>query len=63
MIRTVAIEEDGDEIFVPLSEGCLKWECQTWEDGKDRPRHPQLVVDEDGFWECPKCHASYGKEL
>ncbi len=54
-----AVEEDGDEIFVPLSAGCLRWECQTWEPGADRPTHPKLVA-EDGFWKCPTCHASYG---
>lgn len=53
------VEEDGDEIFVPLSRGCLRWECQTWETGMSRPTHPQLVA-KDGFWICPKCNGSYG---
>ena len=58
-IRTIAIEEDGDEIFVPLSVGCLKYECQWWETGAERPSHPKLIIEDD-HWICPNCRASYG---
>jgi len=54
-----AVEEDGDEIFIPISVGCLRFECQTWEPGKNRPTYPKLI-QVNGFWECPKCHSSYG---
>jgi hypothetical protein len=55
----IAIEEDTDQGFSALSEGCLRWECQTWERGATKPTHPTLEVV-NGFWCCPKCGGSYG---
>lgn len=59
-----AVENDcEDQGFSLLSEGCLRFECQTWEPGAKKPTHPQLVkVRKNGgiWWCCPKCEASYG---
>lgn len=57
----IAVENDcEDQGFSLLSEGCLKFECQTWRRGATRPDHPQLVK-RNGFWVCPRCGASYGE--
>ena len=59
MIRTIAIEEDGDEISY-FTEFCIRWECQTWKGSL--AIYPKLEQDKDGFWGCPKCQYSYGKQ-
>lgn len=60
--ETVMIADNDceDQGYSLLSDGCLRWECQMWEPGKDRPTHPQLVK-RGGFWVCPKCGGSYGE--
>ena len=44
-----AVEEDGDEVFTPIPEICVIWNCG----GKVRPHK--------GFHICEKCSTSYGK--
>ena len=39
---------------------CILFKCQTWQDNKIIK--PTLVQDDDGFWCCPKCKVSYGKD-
>lgn len=59
-MQEIELENDCEEQgFSRLSDGCLKWECQTWGIGATKPTHPQLV-ERDGYWVCPKCGASYG---
>lgn len=57
-----AVEEDGDDVgYTRISDGCFRFECQTWDRGK--PVRPQLVRRRQGgglFWCCPKCDYSYG---
>jgi len=53
----IAIEEDGDEIFVPMPQQCTRWECQYafGNHGKNTKLAPK-----GGFMCCPNCGASYG---
>lgn len=46
-----------DQGFSNIEQGCLRWECQTW-DG-DTPVHPKLFKNDRGFWTCPKCGGNY----
>jgi hypothetical protein len=63
-----------DQGFSPISAGCLRWKCQTWErrNGKDVVVHPQFIKQKspsnaslrDGgpwYWVCPKCNGYYGE--
>lgn len=54
--RGQTIEEDGDEVFTPISAGCNA--CGGyWLDGK---RH-NYAIKPDGLWlKCVNCHGSYG---
>ena len=45
-------EEDGDEIFTPMPEFCLKWPCCI---------KKQSLICVNGFMLCPICNGSYGK--
>jgi|GEM_PF-4974412 len=36
---------------------CTNWLCRDW-----RCRGPELVKDRRGFWVCPECKHSYGKD-
>lgn len=53
------VEDDCDQGYSLLSDGCLRFECQTWEPGAHKPTHPQLI-QRNGWWVCPKCGGSYG---
>lgn len=51
-----------DQGFTNLDEGCLRWECQTWD--ADTAIHPQFVKKEKNghvYWVCPKCNGYYGE--
>lgn len=55
-----------DQGFSRISDGCLKFECQTWKGigNNAKPVHPALVkVERYGkwWWTCPKCQGSYGE--
>jgi hypothetical protein len=51
------IEEDGDEIFCPVTRGCQQWWCV-----RDNGYVPvKLEKGSNGFWTCPKCKGSYGE--
>ena len=54
-------EEDDceDQGFSRIEDGCLRWECQTWEPGATKPTHPELFKNDEGFWTCPKCGGNY----
>lgn len=56
---SVALEDDQDQALM-ATDHCERFECQWWE-GNNRMR-PELVQDKEGYWVCPKCHYSYGKE-
>lgn len=54
------IEDDSEQACSP-TDHCVKFECQEWRDGK--PWRPELVLQAStGFWICPKCQASYGRD-
>ena len=59
------VENDcEDQGFSLIEDGCLRFQCQTWDGNK--PAHPKLVkVRHHGktWWECPTCHYSYGEAL
>jgi hypothetical protein len=51
-IRTLhsPVEEDGDEVFIPMPKHCTKWECD------------KAKLERQGkFVRCPKCRGSYGR--
>ena len=52
-------DEEPDQALM-ATDHCLRFECQWWEG--DTLKRPELVQDKEGFWVCPKCHYSYGKE-
>lgn len=58
------IENDcEDQGYSLISDGCLKFECQTWEPCAKKPTHPKLVkYARYGrlWWTCPKCNGNYG---
>lgn len=45
----------------PMEKHCVRSQCGEW---IDHARiYPVLIIDEiTGFWLCPKCKASYGKD-
>lgn len=52
------VEEDGDEIFTKLSDGCFR--CSQWNGGK--PVSLEKYQTSNGWiWRCPVCGGSYGK--
>ena len=55
-MTTPTVEEDGDEVFTPISMGCQQWKCVRDAGGKIVP----LVKLDNGFWTCPNCKGSYG---
>lgn len=51
------IEEDGDEVFCPVTRGCQQWKCV-----RDNGYIPvKLFAGPNGFWTCPKCKGCYGE--
>jgi len=60
MTSIYAVEEDGDEIFIPLSEVRC---CRIGFDG-GKPIYSQLIQvtrNEHAYWCCDKCGVSYGE--
>lgn len=51
-------EEDGDEIFTKLSDGCLR--CLPWNGHRTVPLDKRQTIH-GWFWMCPRCNVSYGK--
>jgi hypothetical protein len=58
MARTLAVEEDGDEIFTPFEDvRCwYRWTC----DGAKLEKLPHDNND-SMHWRCPKCGGYYGE--
>ncbi len=52
----MSVEEDGDEVFTPISYGCQQWTCVRDNGGVS----PKLELLSNGYWHCPKCRGSYG---
>lgn len=59
------IDDDcEDQGFSRIEDGCLRFECQTWEPDATKPTHPKLEKQERYglmLWICPKCGSSYGE--
>lgn len=55
--RLAEVEEDGDEIFTPMPEHCLKFGCSF---GKPGEGTGTKLVNRKGFMVCPRCGGSYG---
>lgn len=60
MVSTV--EEDGDEVFTKISDGCFK--CPNYFDESGKPQRVKLekkLTWAGLFWVCPECGGFYGK--
>lgn len=58
-LEVLPVEEDGDEVFIPISAGCSR--CRVWRGGKAFNVPLERVKRNGGeFWECPSCNGSYG---
>jgi hypothetical protein len=64
VIQGATVSEVVEDLFdggcAPWTGECVRFECQTWE-GRT-PVRPKLAPDANGFWRCPKCGGSYGRE-
>lgn len=63
-----------DQGFSRISDGCLKFECQTWQGigNRARPVHPKFIKQRSPsnaslpgggplYWVCSKCGGYYGE--
>lgn len=41
---------------------CTLFKCQDWDRETGGITYPLLVKDENGFWVCPDCGSSYGRD-
>jgi hypothetical protein len=66
----IPIEEDGEQGFSLVSDGCLT--CVLGFDAKGKPLHPQFIKQRSPsnaslprggplYWVCPNCHGYYGE--
>ena len=67
MADNFRVEEDGEQGYSLLSEGCLRYQCVTF-DERGRSRGTALVKRRSPnmprgplYWTCPKCGGSYGE--
>ena len=49
--RSIKVEEDGDEISLPMPKTCIIYKCNK----------AKLIKNKKGFMVCSKCNCSYGK--
>ena len=54
-VEPINVEEDGDEIFLPIPKKCTMWKCNIETNYLKAP-----VIVRDGFHVCSNCGVSYG---
>lgn len=61
--RTIAVEEDGDEVFIPFAD-VRCWHNIACGGAKlEKMRHDSYPEMRGWWWRCPKCGGYYGEAV